>query len=175
MRKCRKMLNESDKYLKEQFEKDGELKWDMRYLKLAKEVSTWSKDPSTKVGAVIVRPDKSLCSVGFNGFAQGVDDSPERYNNRELKYKLIVHGEINAREFAREPVHGYTLYTYPFMPCERCAGPMIQAGIKTIISLVNDNPRWDFTYSKQQFGESGREVLLYEPDLFEKYCSLVGV
>lgn len=150
-------------------------KWDIRFLKLAKEVSSWSKDPSTKVGAVIVRPNGSVCSVGFNGFAQRVKDTPERYADRELKYKLIVHGEINAREFANESIKGYTLYTYPFMPCERCAGPMIQAGIAKVVSLENDNPRWDFTYSKLQFEESGVELLLLDPQVFEMYRELDGV
>ena len=70
-------------------------KWDRRYLDIAKSVSQWSKDPSTKVGAVLVR-DNRIVSVGYNGFPEGVDDSEERYNNRELKYDLVVHAEVNA-------------------------------------------------------------------------------
>lgn len=65
-------------------------KWDRRFLELAKQVSTWSKDPSTKVGAVLVNEDKHVVGMGFNGFPVGVADTEERLNNRELKYKMIV-------------------------------------------------------------------------------------
>ena len=133
-------------------------------MELAEQVSKWSKDPSTKVGSVIVRPDNSLCSVGYNGFAMGVDDSPERYADRDLKYKLIVHAEINAKDFANEPLHGYTLYSYPFMPCERCAGQLINKGIKRIVSFRMDNERWDFTNSILQFREAGVLLKLYDND-----------
>ena len=137
-------------------------KWDKRFLELAKQVSTWSKDPSTKVGAVIVRPDNSVCSVGYNGFAKGIVDSPERYADRDLKYELIVHAEMNAKEFAREPVHGYTLYSHPFMPCTRCTGPLINAGIKRIVSYKCEHERWDFTDSKLQCCEARINVTLYD-------------
>ena len=60
-------------------------KWDERFIELARLVAAWSKDPSTKVGAVIVRPDRTVASVGFNGFARGVDDTEERLNDRALK------------------------------------------------------------------------------------------
>ena len=66
-------------------------KWDLRFIELAKLVSTWSKDPSTQTGAVIVDPNRRVVSVGYNGFPIGVDDDPERYANRDLKYKMIVH------------------------------------------------------------------------------------
>ncbi|VVM20888.1 dCMP deaminase (EC [uncultured Gammaproteobacteria bacterium] len=59
-------------------------KWDERYLALAKEVSTWSKDPSTQVGAVTVGSKKEVLSQGFNGFPRNINDTDERYNNREL-------------------------------------------------------------------------------------------
>lgn len=95
------------------------VKWDKRFLEMAKMVSSWSKDPSTQVGAVIVRPDKSVCSVGFNGFPQRMDDLPGLYAIREEKYSRIIHAEINALNFANEKMAGYTLYTYPFLTCDR--------------------------------------------------------
>lgn len=107
--------------------------WHRRFLEMAKLVSTWSKDPSTKTGAVIVRPDKSVCSVGFNGFPSRMPDIPELYQNREEKYDRIVHCEINALLFAKERVAGYTLYTYPFASCNRCMAQMIQAGIVCLV------------------------------------------
>jgi len=105
-------------------------KWDIRFLQLAKHVSTWSKDPSTQAGAVIVRPDRSVCSTGFNGFAKNMQDNPEFYADREVKYSRIIHCEINAQIFARDPdLSGYTLYTWPFACCDRCCVQMLQAGI----------------------------------------------
>jgi len=105
------------------------IKWDSRFLSMAKLVSGWSKDPSTKTGAVIVRPDRTILSVGFNGFPKQMEDNPEVYANREEKYSRIVHCEINALIHARQSVQGCTLYTYPFMCCDRCVVQMIQAGI----------------------------------------------
>lgn len=109
-------------------------KWDIRFLEMAKLVAGWSKDPSTKTGAVIVRPNKSVASVGFNGFPSKLKDTPELYSNRETKYSRVVHCEINALLYSREPVIGYTLYTYPFACCDRCAVQMIQAGISYFVS-----------------------------------------
>jgi dCMP deaminase len=100
---------------------------------MARLVSTWSKDPSTQTGAVIVRPDKSVASVGFNGFSKKMLDTPERLQERKEKYSRIVHCEMNAALFAREPLIGYTLYTYPFASCDRCAAHMLQAGIMRFV------------------------------------------
>ena len=110
------------------------VKWKRRFLELAEHVSKWSKDPSTKVGAVIVRPNKSVCSVGFNGFPMGMSDDPVIYAERSLKYELIVHGELNAIAFTQEDLTGYTLFTWPFLPCSRCAGPVIQNGITEVVA-----------------------------------------
>lgn len=109
-------------------------KWDRRFLELAKLVSSWSKDPSTQTGAVIVRPDKSVASVGFNGFPIPMPDHEVYYNNREEKYSRIVHCEMNALLFSKDVTHaGHTLYTYPFMSCDRCFVHMVQSGIKRFV------------------------------------------
>jgi dCMP deaminase len=120
-------------------------KWDRRFLEMAALVACWSKDPSTKTGAVIVRPDKSVAAVGFNGFPAGMDDSEELYADRETKYSRTVHCEINAMIHACGPVRGYTLYTVPFASCDRCAVQMIQAGISRFVfpELADDKiERW---------------------------------
>src|SRR6266850_3709075 len=104
--------------------------WDKFYLGLCKYISTKSKDPSTKVGAAIVRPDNSMASIGYNGFPQKMPDKSEWYANREEKYSRVVHGEINALTFCKdESLVGYTLYTTPFAPCDRCFVQMVQTGI----------------------------------------------
>ncbi len=137
-------------------------KWDNRFLEMAKLVSTWSKDPSTKTGAVIVDQKRNVVGIGYNGFSRGVVDSDERYQNRALKYKMVVHAEPNAALCAGHKAGGGTLYTYPFMSCTPCAAIMIQAGIKRVVAPYSDNERWieDFKISSQIFLESGVEVCL---------------
>jgi len=136
--------------------------WDEFYIGLAEYVSRKSKDPSTQTGAVIVRPDNTVCSVGYNGFAMKMPDISEWLQNREEKYSRIIHCEMNALLTAREPVKGYTLYTYPLISCDRCAVHMIQAGITRFVfpklpeSLIE---RWGKSTAKsiQYFDECGIE------------------
>ena len=71
-------------------------KWDLRYLKLAEEVSSWSKDPSSKIGAIAVGNKGQVLAQGYNGFPRGVIDKPEYYLDRETKYKYVVHAEMNV-------------------------------------------------------------------------------
>ncbi len=132
-------------------------KWDRRYLRLAE---WWarecSKDPSTQVGAVIAR-GKKVISLGYNGLPEGVEDTEERLNDREVKYKMTVHAEQNALTLAERSVRGCTLYTWPFMPCSTCAGVVIQAGIARVVAPFNDNPRWaeSFKVTEILFKEAG--------------------
>lgn len=137
-------------------------KWDRRFLELAQYISGWSKDPSTKVGAVITDAKNRVVSVGYNGLPMGVEDTDERLNNRDLKYKMIVHGERNAMLFAGRSIDGCTLYTWPFMPCSVCASMVIQTGISRVVAPFSDNPRWaeDFKLSEQLFSEAGVKLLL---------------
>ena len=107
-------------------------KWDRRFLELAIHVAAWSKDPSTKCGAVIIRPDKTVLSLGYNGFPRGMRDTPDEYADREQKLAKVIHCEMNAVLSAREPVKGCTLYTTG-PNCDRCAAHMIQAGITTFV------------------------------------------
>jgi dCMP deaminase len=139
------------------------MKWDYRFLDLAEFISSWSKDPSTKVGAVIVDENNRIVSVGYNGFPKHIDDN-DRLKERDIKYNIIVHGEINAILFANKSVEGCTLYTYPFMPCPRCAGLIIQSGIKRVVSFVNKIDRWekDFELSRELFHESDIECMEYQ-------------
>ena len=132
-------------------------KWDERFIDLAKLVGSWSKDPSTQVGAVIVDDKKRIISVGYNGFPRGVEDSEKRLVDREQKYAIIVHAEMNALAFARGSVEGCTLYTWPFQPCSRCAGFIIQSGIKRVVTIEHSSERWNtnFNLSKELFSESG--------------------
>lgn len=147
------------------------LKWDLRFLKLAEEVATWSKDPSTKTGAVVIGPDDAVISVGFNGFPKGMADSPALYANREEKYSRIIHCEINALIFAgRRLPEGCTLYTVPFMSCDRCVVQMLQAGIRRFVAPKCTDPdklaRWGeiFERTRKYIDECNGELVEVDYD-----------
>jgi dCMP deaminase len=108
-------------------------KWDLRFLNLAKEVATWSKDPSTKVGCVIVEPETNrIMGVGFNGFPRGMVDNKELYEDRETKYARTIHAEANA-VLNSQKTEGCTAYvTHP--PCTNCALVLIQSGISRVVA-----------------------------------------
>jgi dCMP deaminase len=112
-----------------------QLAWDKRFLRLAREVAQWSKDPSTQVGAVIVRPNRTVVSLGYNGFPRGFPDHEHLYADRERKYRYVVHAELNAIVTAREPLVGFTIYTWPLPPCQECCKAIIQSGITRVVSV----------------------------------------
>ena len=111
-------------------------KWDARLMSMAKLVASWSKDPSTGCGAVIVDSRQRIVSTGFNGFPRRVDDDQERLHDRRLKLALTLHAEANAMLFAEKPVRGCTLYVYPMPPCSQCAALIIQAGISRVVASI---------------------------------------
>lgn len=137
-------------------------KWHVRFMQMAKLISTWSKDQSTKVGCVIVSPEKAILSMGYNGFPRGVDDTIPTRQIRPTKYEFVVHAEENAILNAGKNgtrLNGGILYvTMP--PCTRCAGSIIQAGIKEVIYLEPDEqkkiPGWrdNLKYSFEMFNEA---------------------
>lgn len=108
-------------------------KWDERFLELAAHVSTWSKDPSTQVGCIIANDEKKVVAIGINGFPKGIADTDERLNDRETKYKYVVHSEPNAFANAQGSVKDCTIYTYPFSPCAECMKLIITNGIKRVV------------------------------------------
>ncbi len=141
-------------------------KWDERYLALAKKVSTWSKDPSTQVGAVTVGSKKEVLSQGFNGFPRNINDTDERYNNKETKYKFVVHAEMNAiynATYSGTSLDGATLYVYGLPICSECAKGIIQVGIKKVVvekSKELDNWNDSVKLSKAMFDEAGVELVI---------------
>lgn len=148
-------------------------KWDRRFLELARQVSTWSKDPSTKVGAVLVNELWQVVGMGFNGFARGVADTEERYNNRDLKYPLVVHAETNSCIQAGHQARGSTLFVYPSFQlppiCHECAKVAIQAGVVGIVGY-NPNPndervkRWanSISIAATMWQEAGLFIRAYD-------------
>lgn len=137
--------------------------WDVRFLKLAQEVASWSKDPSTKVGSVIVNAQRQILSLGYNGFPRGVIDD-NRLEDRLTKYAMVVHAEANAIVNSTGSLVDSTAYTWPLMPCSTCAGLLIQSGVKRIVSVINDNPRWmdSFNITRNMLKEAEVELHLYD-------------
>ena len=141
------------------------MKWNDYYLNIAKAAAERSKDPSTKCGACVVGPDNVIISTGFNGFPRGITDTEVRLEDREQKYKLVIHAEVNAILFARRDLRDCTLYVYPLMPCDACALLIIQAGIKEVVSVVPSQElymRWGASQAKtaELFEEAGVELRL---------------
>ena len=139
--------------------------WDEYFISLAYNIASKSKDPSTKVGAIIVDNENRIISTGYNGFPRKILDKQERLINREKKLLYTVHAEINAILFARVPIEGYTLYTVPFAPCASCAKIVIQAGITRVVApkaTEEISLRWgkELELSFSMFAEAGVEVII---------------
>jgi dCMP deaminase len=139
-------------------------KWDQRFLDLAGHIAGWSKDPSTKVGCVVVGADREIRSTGFNGFPRGISDDDDRLTDRDKKYPLICHAEENAIMHAARigmPLKDCVAYvTWP--PCCRCARSLIQAGVAEIVypegCEIPERWRVDFDTSVGMLGEAGVAV-----------------
>lgn len=131
-------------------------------LDLADHAARRSRDPSTKVGAVILRPDNTVASMGYNGFPRKTNDDIEIYLDRPRKLLRTVHAELNAILTAREPLHGYTLYVSPLFSCSNCAASIIQAGITKVVCRMPKDAgiRWkeSFDEAKSLFAEAGVAV-----------------
>lgn len=148
-------------------------RWDNHFLELALANARMSKDPSTRVGAVIVGPDREICSTGFNGFPRGIADTHERLCHRDTKLKLIVHAEMNAILNAARigtALKGCTLYlaatddsglVWGGPPCTRCTVETIQTGISHIVShpfkTVPSNWADDIAIARNLLEEAGVE------------------
>lgn len=147
--------------------------WDTRFMMMAKEVSLWSKDPSKKIGAIAVGENHRVLSTGYNGFPRGVEDKSSRLNDRETKYKYVVHAEQNCIYNAclnGISLAGASLYVYGLPICSECAKGIIQVGIeRVIIDVYNFSiPKWNesFVFTTQLFKEA--EISIKYVDVFKK-------
>tara|TARA_B110000444_G_scaffold206446_1_gene199970 strand:- start:4372 stop:4827 length:456 start_codon:yes stop_codon:yes gene_type:complete len=139
-------------------------RWDMRFLELADTIRKWSKDPSRKIGAIAVR-DRKILATGYNGFPKGIEDTHERYNNREIKYRYVVHAEMNCIYNAAAngiSLKDSTLYIHGLPVCSDCALGIIQAGVSRVVAISGSTPdRWKEAIDKTNeiFKEAG---VIYE-------------
>jgi dCMP deaminase len=137
--------------------------WDNRFLEHAKNIASWSKDPSTKIGAVAVK-NRNVISAGYNGFPRGIEDSEVRLNVRQLKYRYVVHAEMNViynASFNGVSLQGSSLYVYGLPVCSTCAKGIIQVGITEVFIRTEKQipevwvQEWEST--KEMFLEAGVE------------------
>ena len=106
--------------------------WDEYFMKIAETVALKSKDPSSQMGCVIVDKNKRVVSLGYNGMIQGADESKMTLKERPAKYYFVIHSEMNAILFAREDLHGCTVYNR-VATCENCLKHCLQAGITRFV------------------------------------------
>jgi dCMP deaminase len=141
-------------------------KWHDRYMEMARKVSEWSKDPNTKVGAVAVGSKGQILSQGFNGFPRGILDSEDRLQDRETKYKYVVHAEMNViynATYSGVSLDKASLYVYGLPVCSECCKGIIQVGISTVYvskECLELRPHWQESWmrSVDMFSEAGIEV-----------------
>lgn len=152
-------------------------KWDHRFMRIAREISTWSKDPSTCIGAVIVNDDRRILATGFNGFPRGIEDTDDRLNNRDQKYPLIVHGEMNAllnALYSGVSVKDATIYVWGLPICSECTKSVIQSGIKRVVITYPElSPekwltQWE-ELSWPMYKEAGVSATYMNPDKFKDF------
>lgn len=137
-------------------------KWVARYLSLAREISTWSKDPSRQIGAVAVSAKGQVLATGYNGFPRGVFDTPERYNDRPTKHRFVVHAEMNCifnATYNGVSLDGATMYVWGLPMCSECAKGVAQVGIKKVFWAATQEipPTWieSLTHTKEILDECG--------------------
>lgn len=140
--------------------------WDIRFMRMAREVSLWSKDPSKKIGAVAIDPIKKIeLSKGYNGFPRKIFDTEERYADRKTKYKFVVHAEMNCiynATYVGACLDGAYVYVYGLPVCSECAKGLIQVGIKRVYVIaehIADRPEWKESWinTLEMFNEAGIE------------------
>lgn len=134
--------------------------WDQRFLLDARHHSSHSKDPSTKVGAIFAR-NNNILSIGWNGFPRGIEDREDRLNNREVKYRYVVHAEMNGIYNATRngiSLEGSTLYVYGLPVCNQCSLGVIQVGVSRVVMQYGRAGADRWTESCSQAIENFKEV-----------------
>ena len=146
---------------------------DLRYLEVTRQIAQWSKDPRTKVGAVLVGNKGQIISQGYNGFPRKIKDTEERLHDRTLKHKFVIHAEMNAiynAIFNGSSTEGATIYISGLPCCHECAKGIIQTGITRVVmdSLPDDSPEpWDESgkLSLEMFREADVECIIIQGSL----------
>lgn len=107
-------------------------KWTTRFLQLARSVASWSKDPTTQVGAVAVGTTRRVLETGYNGPPAGVEDLEARFQ-RPAKYLWTTHAEANlVAAAAQHRLSGSTVYV-THLCCAQCAALLVNSGVARIV------------------------------------------
>jgi len=142
--------------------------WNTRFMSMAREVSTWSKDPSSKIGSVAVGDNNRILSMGYNGFPRGIEDTPGRLNDRDIKLSLVVHAEMNCiynATYSGVSLVGAAMYVYGLPICSDCCKGVIQVGISRVYisqnSLLDCKPFWRDSWkrSTEMFYEANVSIV----------------
>ena len=141
-------------------------KWDKRYLDVAQEVATWSKDPSRQIGCIAVGKKGQILSQGYNGFPRNIKDIYDRLHSREIKYKYVVHAEMNCiynATYNGISLQDSTFYIHGLPVCSECAKGIIQVGVKSVVwrAIEDIPPQWleSNMLTEELFNEAGVEYV----------------
>lgn len=129
------------------------LPWDRRFMRLAREIASWSKDPSTGTGCVLVNEARHVVSLGYNGFPSRFPDLHSTLENREQRLAYTIHAEVNAVLQATGRTKGTTAYVYPWPPCVDCAKVLSQAWVKRVVALEatpEQEERWGDSFRRME-------------------------
>lgn len=135
--------------------------WFQRYMDLAHHVAQWSKDPSTRVGAVVVGIDRREIALAYNGFPPGIADTEERLADRPTKYRFTQHAERNALDNARFDLRGSTL-AVTLHPCSECAKSIVSKGVRIVLCPpIAEGSRWwqEAEWGAQIMREAGVQIV----------------
>lgn len=136
--------------------------WRLRFLKIAEEVSGWSKDPSTKVGAVVVSQDRKKIAVGYNGPARSLNDKKWLDGDRGKRLSVTLHAELNALLSAPFDPSGCWLFVYGAFPCTQCASVIVQREIVSVVCYKEQMlERWSPKLSMEILNEGGVNVVIH--------------
>jgi len=111
-------------------------RYDVAYLKMAKEWAKLSYCKRKQVGALIVKGNM-IISDGFNGTPTGFENCCEDDNNDTKWY--VLHAEANAIlkvAASTQSCKGATLYI-TLSPCKECSKLIHQSGIKRLVYAKN--------------------------------------
>lgn len=143
------------------------MNWDDYGMSLARWAAQKSKDPSTRVGAAVLDPERRIVSTGFNGLPRGIPDDLKILSDREIKLSLVLHAEENAILFAQRSLAGCTIYVWPMPPCSRCAAKIAQVGIARVVATApspehRERWGWSLDLARWVYEQAGIEYVEME-------------
>lgn len=91
------------------------ISWPQYALDLAYAAATRSEDPYRKVGAALLRPDRTVAALGYNGAPPGVEVD---WSDRDGRRIWMLHAEANALRYVHPGE--VSLMAATMMPCTQC-------------------------------------------------------